>query len=201
MTIEKSKESYFSLDISNLNLIENMGYLYFSCAGHPLSAQNGTVPLHRHLISVHLGRWLTPKEYVYFRNGNTKDVSIGNLEVISGAELLRRNARFHFVPKVVKVCPVCNTEFEIPPSLTKKRRHCSRKCSIEANAKLTISPEELKEVVWQMPTTHIAEELGVSDKAIEKRCKKFGITKPPRGYWVKLYAGQIDPLMYEEINS
>ena len=128
-------------------------------------------------------------------------MSIDNLEIISGAELLRRNAHFHFVPKVVKVCPICNGKFEIPPSLTKKRRHCSRKCSIEANAKLTISPEELKDVVWQMPTTLIAEELGVSDKAIEKRCKKFGIAKPPRGYWARLYAGQIDPLVQEEIQS
>jgi len=28
---------------------------------------------------------------------------------------------------------------------------------------------------------------------VEKRCKRLGIAKPPRGYWAKLAAGQIDP--------
>ena len=36
-----------------------------------------------------------------------------------------------------------------------------------------------------MPTTHIAESYGLSDKAIEKRCKSYNIEKPPRGYWTK----------------
>ena len=35
------------------------------------------------------------------------------------------------------------------------------------------------------PTTSIAKDLGVSDKAVEKHVKKLGLTKPPRGYWVK----------------
>ena len=36
-----------------------------------------------------------------------------------------------------------------------------------------------------MPTSQVAKIFNVSDKAIEKRCKKFGIEKPPRGYWAK----------------
>jgi hypothetical protein len=32
-----------------------------------------------------------------------------------------------------------------------------------------------------------------SDKAVETRCKRLGVPKPPRGYWAKLAAGQIDP--------
>lgn len=31
-----------------------------------------------------------------------------------------------------------------------------------------------------------AEEFGVSDQAISKWCKCYGISKPPRGYWAKL---------------
>jgi len=201
VTSEKSEEWYFSLDVTSFNLFERMGYLHFYCPDHPLGGKNGIVPLHRHLMSVHLGRWLLAKEYVYFKNGDPKDVRIENLEVISGRELLRRNVHRHQAAKVVKVCPNCNTEFEVPPSLVHKRRHCSRKCALEANGKLTISPDELKELVWQMPTTHVAEELGVSDKAIEKRCKKFGITKPPRGYWAKLYAGQIDSPVEKETHA
>lgn len=48
------------------------------------------------------------------------------------------------------------------------------------------SPEELKKLVWEHPTTKVAEMLGVSDVAVAKRCKKFGIDKPPRGYWAKV---------------
>jgi hypothetical protein len=45
----------------------------------------------------------------------------------------------------------------------------------------------MHQMVWVMPTTHIAREYGVSDKAIEKFCKKHQIQKPGRGYWAKLY--------------
>jgi len=30
----------------------------------------------------------------------------------------------------------------------------------------------------------------VSDKAIEKRCKRLGVIKPPRGYWAKMQYGR-----------
>jgi hypothetical protein len=38
-------------------------------------------------------------------------------------------------------------------------------------------------LVWEKPTRRLAEDFGVSDKAIEKWCKAYGIPKPPRGYW------------------
>ena len=45
--------------------------------------------------------------------------------------------------------------------------------------------EELERLLWEKPTIYIAKDLGVSDKAVEKHVKKLGLTKPPRGYWVK----------------
>lgn len=50
------------------------------------------------------------------------------------------------------------------------------------------SKEELERIIWLKPTTHIAKELGVSDKAIEKWCKAYKIQKPPRGYWAKKFS-------------
>jgi hypothetical protein len=47
------------------------------------------------------------------------------------------------------------------------------------------SNEVLAEMMWLEPTTAIARRLDVSDKAIGKRCAKYMITKPPRGYWSK----------------
>ena len=43
-------------------------------------------------------------------------------------------------------------------------------------------------MLWLKPTSKIAEELHISDKAVEKHVKKLGLTKPPRGYWQKMAA-------------
>jgi hypothetical protein len=45
--------------------------------------------------------------------------------------------------------------------------------------------EELEKMVWEMPTTKIAQQYGVSDKAVGKWVKAYGIEKPGRGYWAK----------------
>lgn len=45
--------------------------------------------------------------------------------------------------------------------------------------------EELQEMLWQHPTTHIAQRYGVTDNAVAKWAKAYGVSKPPRGYWTK----------------
>lgn len=45
------------------------------------------------------------------------------------------------------------------------------------------SVEELKQLVWKMPMTHLAKQLGVSDKAIKRRCNKFDIQTPDAYFW------------------
>jgi len=95
--------------------------------------------------------------------------------------------------KVTKTCPECGKEFQVVPSHADRRTTCSRACAIERNRKITIDPEELRKLVWQKSTSKIARELGVSDKAVEKYCKKYGIDKPPVGYWAKVAAGKIKP--------
>jgi hypothetical protein len=47
----------------------------------------------------------------------------------------------------------------------------------------------LEKLIWEKPTSQIARDLGVSDKAVEKHCKKLLLKKPPRGYWAKVKAG------------
>lgn len=47
------------------------------------------------------------------------------------------------------------------------------------------SIEEMQKLVWEKSTIVLAKELGVSDVAIAKFCKKHNITKPQRGYWAK----------------
>lgn len=48
------------------------------------------------------------------------------------------------------------------------------------------SREELGKLLWDKPTVQLAKEFGVTDKAIEKWAKSYGLSKPPRGYWAKL---------------
>lgn len=50
------------------------------------------------------------------------------------------------------------------------------------------SEEYLRDNVWIKPVTTIAKEFSLSGNAIIKRCKKYRIDTPPRGYWQKLHS-------------
>lgn len=54
----------------------------------------------------------------------------------------------------------------------------------------TLSRLELYDLVWSKPRTELANELGVSDVAIGKYCRKSNIPAPPPGYWAKLHSGR-----------
>jgi len=43
--------------------------------------------------------------------------------------------------------------------------------------------EELERMVWEKPCSQIAQQFGVSDNAVAKWCKSYGIVKPSVGYW------------------
>lgn len=63
---------------------------------------------------------------------------------------------------------------------------------------------ELYERVWERPVTKVAAELGISDVALHKICRKHKIPVPPRGHWAKLAAGKpvkITPLPKNSSNS
>lgn len=172
------------------------GYLQFYAAGHPL-ASNGMVFFARHVASQMLGEWLTANQVVIHLDGNRQNCQPENLSVITRAELVRRWPS-HQVKRVTLICanPDCREPFDVIPS-DSDRRFCSPECARAMTRRFHVDPKEMAQMAWEMPTVKIAKEYGVSDKAIEKFCKKHGIEKPPRGYWAKLYAGQIDPSLSE----
>lgn len=190
---------YFELDTGKLQLIKHRGYLLFYMPDHPLAVQNGMVALHRHVASVDRGRWLTSEEMVLFANKKRSDCRPENLEVIARSKFGQKISRE--IPRVEVTCPVCGTEFIVSESQVGRRRTCSPKCRQLASRKLDVSPEELEKLVWEMPTVQVAEQFGVSDKAIEKLCKKHSIRKPPRGYWAKMRHGHISPEMEDEMRG
>jgi hypothetical protein len=55
---------------------------------------------------------------------------------------------------------------------------------------LKVTREQLYDLVWSKPTIHLAKELGISDVAIAKICKKLKIPKPEPGYWARVGAGK-----------
>lgn len=54
-----------------------------------------------------------------------------------------------------------------------------------------LTREDLERLVWTKATRLIAKDFGVSDVAFAKRCKKAGVSKPPRGFWRKVEKGYI----------
>ena len=59
-----------------------------------------------------------------------------------------------------------------------------RKCALLARESIDWpSDEELFKLVWNKPMIVLAKELGVSDKAIAKRCKRRNIARPKQGYF------------------
>lgn len=122
------------------------GYRYWYDAGHPLARSNGKVYLHRVVASFSENRWLEPDEIIWFKDGNSDNVSPENLELISRNEAGRRS---------------------------KGREHPEKR-------KFEITPEDIKVAVWKTSILALAKERGVSDNAIRKRCKKYGIKAPRR---------------------
>ena len=54
----------------------------------------------------------------------------------------------------------------------------------------TVTRKELYDLVWSRPMRDVAMEFGISDVGLGKTCARYGIPKPPRGYWARLQAGQ-----------
>ncbi len=52
--------------------------------------------------------------------------------------------------------------------------------------------DTLEKLVWEMSCVKIGEMYGVSDNAVNKWCKFYGIQKPGRGDWEKIKLGKLD---------
>ena len=162
--------------------------LLFFDPQHPLARQNGMVVLGRHALSVKLGRWLERTEMARYLDGNPQNVNPDNLELTTRASLAHE---VHGKRVVELVCPYCGQTFKVSPSHKDRRIYHSEACRRLAERQFVIDPEELRRLVWEMPSKQIGLLYGVSDKTVEKRCRALGISKPPRGYWAKQKASSL----------
>lgn len=153
---------------------------------HQQADAQGRVFIHRLIMSEHLGRSLECDEIVHHKDEDKWNWEVSNLELTNHSE---HGKHHHPTKKTKRRCEYCNKWFT--PKYKHDERFCDPKCSQMAHRKFHIDRDVLKKLIWEKPTIHIAKEFGVSDKTIEKRCKLFGIKKPPRGHWAKIKAGVV----------
>lgn len=149
------------------------GYLYFFDPHHPLSIGGGCVYLHRHEASIREGRWLTNNEYVHHKDENKLNNNHDNLEITSNPN----HALYHAVkrgglPKRIKTCPICG----VPFLGLHKRLYCSNRCRGLAIRRVKRpSIHVLKQDIETMSWIAIGRKYGVSDNAVRKWAKQYGL--------------------------
>jgi hypothetical protein len=153
--------------------------MYFLDKCHPLASTNGRVWYHRHVASIKLGRWLHSHEVVHHVDGDRANNDPDNLVVITRS----KHAVDHAVAAglktmTLKECELCGKKFK-----TIHARFCSTVCEKKSRRQFDPTKNELRRLVWELPTVEVARRFGVSDTAVAKRCKLLGVDKPSRGYW------------------
>jgi hypothetical protein len=53
-----------------------------------------------------------------------------------------------------------------------------------------LTREQLYDLVWSEAMQKLSKQVGISDVALAKHCRKIGVPVPERGYWNKLQAGK-----------
>ena len=81
---------------------------------------------------------------------------------------------------------ICSCGVVIPRK-SKLCKSCNMKTSPIGHREKGIwpDPQELSTLVWKYPATTVASKIGVSSVMIKRRCKRLGISTPPRGYWAR----------------
>lgn len=169
----KIPEANYSIDIAlpdKLIAIEINGNQHYNNDGtlkpyyekrHNLLVMNGW-----DVYEIHYSHCFKLERWVDFINQLKNIKSTNNFDYLSN------------VPKqkTIKYCDVCFKK--ITNQSLRCKKHSNRPTKIN-----WITPEEMKILIWKLPTTKIAKQLGVSDNAVGKFCKKHNINKPSRGYW------------------
>lgn len=71
-----------------------------------------------------------------------------------------------------------------------KNEKPKRKPKIDKRFKVPpFTKEELNALIWKHPTYEVGKMFNISDNGISRWVKKWGLTKPPRGYWQKQNIG------------
>jgi len=81
--------SYFGKEASHWKggkIKHSLGYIWILKRDHPFADKKGYVLEHRLVMEKHIGRYLTDKELVHHKDGNTSNNDISNLQIMTRAE-------------------------------------------------------------------------------------------------------------------
>lgn len=141
------------------------GYQWFWDTEHPLSFGGGRVYVHRHVMSLHLGRWVDSNEHIHHINEDRSDNRIENLEIVSPTE----HIHIHHGKKTLVKCEVCG-------EYTDNKKYCSIEClGISKRIVKRPSKKELINMINNSSYVAIGKRYGVSDVAVRKWAKSYGI--------------------------
>lgn len=174
---------------------------------HPRARKNsGNVSRHILIAEESLGRPLREGEVVHHEDEDRTNNSPENLYVFINQE---HHARYHMTGKREKVedywvsyprlitCKGCSKEFE---ANRKEAKYCSRQCFHKTSSAqgfknkgkrspstcvlITSRPpkEELYKLLTENPFTKVGKMFGVSDNAVRKWCKAYGMSTKSKDY-------------------
>lgn len=173
------------------------GYILIYMPTHPRSFSSGSFKgyLYEHILVAEelMGRPLISGEVVHHLDKNRTNNSPENLLVIFGSMHTKLHSWLNknivtpskeYEERMLAGCIRCKV---CQKPINGGFIYCSATCSQTGSSKYDKPTKEfLEKIVWEKPTTEIAKDFNVSDTAISKLCKQFGITKPGRGYWQKI---------------
>lgn len=160
------------------------GYMYCYNPLHPCANKAGKVLEHVYVVYKKIKRKLRSGECVHHIARDRKNNKSSNLRLMTIEEHAILHAKEdRDTVRISCKCFYCNKNIYTTEKAIQK--FCSAKCAGLGSRKFDITAARLRKLVWKYPTTKVAIMLGVSDKAVEKRCKLLGVDKPPRGYWTK----------------
>lgn len=163
---------------------------------HPKAWKNcGSIFEHRLVAEKMMGRQLRDNEDVHHPDEDKTNNRPENLLVLEKSQ----HSKLHsFLQKhiLIPINPFeCTEKMEMNEfcqhcgkELTKTKFYCSSECSFAGRSKRPneLTPERLYLEIQSTPASVLANKYNVSDKTIEKWCKKDNISKPGRGFWIKL---------------
>ena len=158
---------------------KKLGYILEYYPGHPNAKPDGYVYQHRLVMERHIGRYLNSNEIVHHKNGNKQDNTIENLELTTQAIHAKEHSYKRYKTQIIQIqCKTCGDKFNVSSNILKRRKrfYCSDKCSNIGHRKcLHPSKEELLDLLKEKNWCTIGDIFGVSNVAVRKWAKKYGI--------------------------
>ena len=156
------------------------GYRVVYNPTHPNCMKNdsyrGWVYEHIEVASRYLGRALRDNEEVHHMNGNPSDNRNINLLVLEDWQHCKlhqwHNYKHLQVVDNIPHCKLCDRVLQ-----EKQKFHCSYCSSLESVKKKVVWPtkEELRQLMKTKPFISIGKDFGVSDNAVRRWCRSYGI--------------------------